>query len=192
MPQATNLVLFFQTSRRGSQHEPPAGAMQTCAAVCLFSTTHLHPAGACSAGVSASSDKDSNTRAFQPEPDTATLKPETLTSKFSTPQKEWTIFTLPNDVSHLSPFPTAPSLSLSHTFSNAIPPSPLQTMGKTQEKKPADSGSVSPHCVFQLDLNRLKSIQLPLTRTLPPSPMSLFVSALRKPGLVVPIPIAIK
>lgn len=83
-------------------------------------------------------------------------------------------------------------LSLTHTFSNAIPPSPLQTMGKTQEKKPADSGSVSPHCVFQLDLNRLKSIQLPLARTLPPSPMSLFVSALRKPGLVVPIPIAIE
>jgi len=116
VPQVTNVVLFFQTSGRGSQHESPAGAMQTCAAVCLFSTTHLRPAGAWSAGVSASSDKDSNTRAFQPEPDTATLKPETLTSKFSTPQKEWTIFTLPNDVSHLSPFPTAPSLSHTHFF----------------------------------------------------------------------------
>lgn len=35
--------------------------------------------------------KDSNIGTFQPEPDTATLKPEMWTSKFSTPQKERTI-----------------------------------------------------------------------------------------------------
>lgn len=65
--------------------------------------------------------KDSNIRTFQPEPDTATLKPEMWTSKFSTPQKERTIL---HDVSHLSAFPTAFSLSLTYTLF-LIPSLPL-------------------------------------------------------------------
>lgn len=46
-----------------------------------------------------------------------------------------------------------------------IPPSPLQTLGKNEEKHTNQEG-FSLHCVFQLDLNRRRSIQPSLT--LPP------------------------
>lgn len=76
--------------------------------------------------------KDSNTRTFQPEPDTATLKPEMWTSKFSTPQKERTVLhPSKRCLSSLCLSCSLLSLSHTHTFSNTIPPSPLQTMGKT-------------------------------------------------------------
>lgn len=75
--------------------------------------------------------KDSNIRTFQPEPDTATLKPEMWTSKFSTPQKERTILhPSKRCLSSLCFSYSLLSLSHIHTFSNTIPPSPLQTMGK--------------------------------------------------------------
>lgn len=89
--------MYLCTRNQGS-HKPRT---------CLFSVIHSEAqgpfaawvpwqvfgcAGVCAGKVpSASTDKDWNTRAFQSEPDTATLKPETWTSKFSTPQKEWTI-----------------------------------------------------------------------------------------------------
>lgn len=81
---------------------------------------------------------------------------------------------VPESPSH---FPPTPALPASCCFCPGlakppplplffpIPPSPLQTLGKNEVKHTNQEG-FSLHCVFQLDLNRRRSIQPSLT--LPP------------------------